>query len=63
MTGTFDNWAQSVKLDLADNGFSKEVELPDNQKIHYKVRRSRCFSAFPSILQCSFVSSLRCSSQ
>lgn len=43
VTGTFDNWAQSVKLDLTDNGFSKEVELPEDQAIHYKV----CDSAAP----------------
>lgn len=46
VTGTFDNWAQSVKLDLTDNGFSKKVELPDNEKIHYKVCDSLRFSAF-----------------
>ncbi|KAL1961244.1 hypothetical protein VTO42DRAFT_3190 [Malbranchea cinnamomea] len=36
VTGTFDNWAQTVKLDRTDHGFSKEVELPDDKKIHYK---------------------------
>lgn len=39
VTGTFDNWSRSVKLEkTADGAFSKEVELPDtNAKVHYKV--------------------------
>lgn len=38
MTGTFDDWAGSVKLDKEGEGFAKRVELPLGQKISYKVR-------------------------
>lgn len=38
MTGTFDDWAKSVKLDKEGDGFAKRVELPLGQKISYKVR-------------------------
>ena len=37
MTGTFDDWAKSVKLDKEGGGFAKRVELPLNQNISYKV--------------------------
>lgn len=38
MTGIFDDWAKSVKLDKEEDGFAKRVELPLGQKISYKVR-------------------------
>ncbi|KAL8742618.1 MAG: hypothetical protein Q9190_004929 [Brigantiaea leucoxantha] len=37
VTGTFDDWAKSVKLEKDENGFSKSVDLPLNEeKIYYK---------------------------
>ncbi|KAI4229154.1 MAG: hypothetical protein L6R36_001111 [Xanthoria steineri] len=36
VTGTFDDWAGSVKLDKEGEGFAKRVELPLGQKISYK---------------------------
>ena len=37
VTGTFDDWGKSEKLDKVDGGFEKEVQLPDaDQKIYYK---------------------------
>ncbi|KAL8884170.1 MAG: hypothetical protein Q9192_006910, partial [Flavoplaca navasiana] len=36
VTGTFDDWAKSVKLDKEGDGFAKRVELPLNQNISYK---------------------------
>lgn len=52
MTGTFDNWTKSEKLDKVGDSFEKTVILPDaTQKIYYKVRAavilslaSVCFS-------------------
>lgn len=39
MTGTFDNWSKSVKLDKEGDSFQKTVELPtDKGRIDYKVR-------------------------
>ena len=40
MTGTFDDWAQSVKLDKKSGTLhEKLVELPNtDEKIYYKVR-------------------------
>lgn len=39
VTGTFDNWTKSEKLDKKGDGFEKSVTLPDaSQKIYYKVR-------------------------
>ena len=39
MTGTFDDWAKSVKLDNKGEHFEKLVELPvSDEKIFYKVR-------------------------
>ena len=38
VTGTFDDWARSVKLDNKGSCFEKVVELPlANKKIYYKV--------------------------
>ncbi|KZL65014.1 hypothetical protein CI238_04654 [Colletotrichum incanum] len=37
VTGTFDNWTKSEKLDKVGNSFEKTVVLPDaSQKIYYK---------------------------
>ena len=39
MTGTFDDWAKSVKLEKKGDYFEKLVELPlSKEKIYYKVR-------------------------
>lgn len=38
MTGTFDNWTKSVKLDKVGDRFEKTVILPDTStKVYYKV--------------------------
>lgn len=38
MTGDFDNWTKSIKLDKVGTGFEKTVEIKDaSQKIYYKV--------------------------
>ena len=39
MTGTFDDWAKSEKLEKKGDYFEKLVELPlSKEKIYYKVR-------------------------
>ena len=39
MTGTFDDWAKSVKLEKKGDGFEKLVDLPPSEdRILYKVR-------------------------
>lgn len=39
MTGTFDNWAKSTRLDKQGSAFEKTVSLsPSDDKILYKVR-------------------------
>lgn len=41
VTGTFDQWSRSVRLEKTEEGFEKEVELPTNEdKILYKVHCS-----------------------
>ena len=38
VTGTFDQWSKSIRLDKKGNGFEKEVELPlGEEKYLYKV--------------------------
>lgn len=37
MTGTFDDWGKTVKLDRVGDIFSKEVSVPTGKRIHYKV--------------------------
>lgn len=40
VTGTFDNWTKSVKLEKKGDVFEKTVELENtSDKIYYKVRR------------------------
>ncbi|OOQ91767.1 hypothetical protein PEBR_09436 [Penicillium brasilianum] len=36
VTGTFDDWGKTVKLDRVGDIFAKEVSLPTDKKIHYK---------------------------
>jgi len=47
VTGTFDNWARSIKLEPNSDGhLEKEVILPLNEKVDYKVNHlptSRCY--------------------
>jgi Glycogen recognition site of AMP-activated protein kinase len=38
VTGTFDDWNKTVKLDKEGDVFSKNVDLPKAEKILYKVR-------------------------
>ena len=39
VTGTFDDWSKSEKLDKTGDHFAKEVTLPSaDEKIYYKVR-------------------------
>lgn len=37
VTGTFDDWGKTVRLDRVGDIFSKEVSLPAGEKIYYKV--------------------------
>jgi hypothetical protein len=41
VTGDFDDWKQTIKLDKEGDVFKKTVELP-KQKHHYKVRSPTC---------------------
>ncbi|KAK1839644.1 hypothetical protein CCHR01_17734 [Colletotrichum chrysophilum] len=46
VTGTFDNWTKSEKLDKVGDAFEKTVTLPEaSEKIYYKVR-NRQFGRF-----------------
>ncbi|KAJ5135294.1 uncharacterized protein N7515_004572 [Penicillium bovifimosum] len=36
VTGTFDDWGKTVKLDRVGDIFVKEVTLPSSEKVHYK---------------------------
>lgn len=39
MTGTFDDWGKTIRLDRKGDVFEKEVPLPaTEEKLHYKVR-------------------------
>lgn len=44
MTGNFDDWGKSVRLDRKGDAFEKTVELPfADEKVLYKVRSTcRC---------------------
>lgn len=37
VTGTFDDWGKTVRLDRVGEIFSKEVSLPAGEKVCYKV--------------------------
>jgi hypothetical protein len=41
VTGTFDDWKRSVKMEKEGGIFKKTVELP-KQKVEYKVGASSC---------------------
>ncbi|KAF6817093.1 hypothetical protein CMUS01_12160 [Colletotrichum musicola] len=46
VTGTFDNWTKSEKLEKVGDSFEKTVTLPEaSEKIYYKVR-NRQFGRF-----------------
>ncbi|KAL0942265.1 uncharacterized protein CTRU02_200151 [Colletotrichum truncatum] len=46
VTGTFDNWTKSERLDKVGDSFEKTVTLPETEgKIYYKVR-NRQFGRF-----------------
>src|SRR5262249_21248108 len=46
VTGTFDNWAKSTKLDKVGSAYEKTVDLPkSDDKILYKVSTHPCLSA------------------
>lgn len=36
MTGTFDDWGKTVRLDKVGDIFLKEVTLPKKERIYYK---------------------------
>jgi hypothetical protein len=45
VTGTFDNWSKSEKLERVGDGFSKDVTLSNaDEKIYYKVSAIDGFS-------------------
>lgn len=51
MTGTFDNWSKSEKMEKVGDKFEKSVDLPDSSdKIYYKVG---------TILSCQLPASIR----
>lgn len=53
MTGTFDDWARSEKLEKKDRGFEKLVDLPQaEEKILYKVREYGLFSGSCTVPWC-----------
>lgn len=45
VTGTFDNWSKSEKMEKKGDAFVKDVELPDtSEKIYYKVGAVTCLN-------------------
>jgi Glycogen recognition site of AMP-activated protein kinase len=47
VTGTFDDWGMTEKLNKVGNTFEKEVTLPDaGEAIFYKVRRGQALRSF-----------------
>lgn len=46
VTGTFDDWGKTVRLDRVGDIFSKRVSLPTDKRIHYKA----CIYSFLSFL-------------
>jgi hypothetical protein len=57
VTGTFDDWGKTERLDRKGDFFEKDVQLPNKDKILYKVRQARA-SLMP-ILDCCIWSSSR----
>ena len=48
MTGSFDGWSKSEKLERAGDVFEKTVTLPDtSEPVLYKVSRFRILYSFP----------------
>ena len=46
VTGTFDDWGKTEKLNKVGDTFEKEVTLPDaSEKIFYKVRQEQASQA------------------
>jgi hypothetical protein len=55
VTGTFDNWSKSTKLDKDGSVHKKTVNLPkSDEKILYKVRRRHSMCAYCA-RQCAYV--------
>lgn len=51
VTGTFDDWAKSVKLEKKGEIFEKLVDLPlATQKIYYKVRSENELFGVPNTI-------------
>jgi hypothetical protein len=48
VTGSFDDWGKTVKLDRNGDVFTKEVQLPSaDEKVHYKVGSDLRSFSFP----------------
>jgi hypothetical protein len=59
VTGTFDEWKKTEKLENVGDHFEKKVTLPDSSsKIYYKVRRIIYHIYFGLSLRPSLLSSL-----
>lgn len=41
MTGTFDDWGKTVKLERVGDIFLKKVTISPVKKVHYKVREKK----------------------
>lgn len=53
VTGTFDNWSKSNKLEKTAHGtLEKEVYLPMSEKISYKVLFTRTYVSLPRSAAC-----------
>ena len=50
VTGTFDDWGKTVKLDRVGDSFAKEVDLPTGEKIQYKACNASFLSSLLSSL-------------
>jgi hypothetical protein len=57
VTGTFDDWKKTEKLEKVGDNFEKKVALPDiSTKYFYKVRRSICIRRICiALAQASFI--------
>ena len=51
VTGTFDDWGKTEKLDRKGDFFEKDVQLPNKDKILYKVCQARA-SLMPILHSC-----------
>jgi hypothetical protein len=60
VTGTFDDWAKTEKLEKVGDVFEKEVQLPSaDEKYYYKVRCLLCCSPLLPLLTLLFLLYLR----